>query len=34
MGLLDAGVMDNVTMRRFDQMCLVTVEPLAPRNTA
>ena len=29
-GLHKAGVMDRVTLREFDQMCLPPVEPLRP----
>jgi putative transcriptional regulator len=29
-GLHKAGVMDRVTLREFDQMCLPPVEPLQP----
>lgn len=29
-GLHKAGVMDQVTLREFDRMCLPPVEPLAP----
>ena len=29
-GLYRAGVMDQVTMREFDQLCLPPVEPLEP----
>lgn len=29
-GLHKAGVMDQITLREFDQMCLPPVEPLAP----
>jgi putative transcriptional regulator len=29
-GLHKAGVMDQVTMREFDQLCLPPVEPLTP----
>lgn len=29
-GLHKAGVMDQVTMREFDQLCLPPVEPLQP----
>ncbi|MBI1390979.1 MAG: helix-turn-helix domain-containing protein [bacterium] len=28
--LAEAGVMDKCTMRRFDVMCLTSVEPLTP----
>ena len=31
-GLHKAGVMDQVTMREFDQMCLPPVEPLEPKQ--
>jgi putative transcriptional regulator len=31
-GLHKAGVMDQVTLREFDQMCLPPVEPLKPRE--
>ncbi len=30
LGLLNAGVMDQVTMREFDQLCLPPIEPLEP----
>ncbi|MEP6721403.1 MAG: DNA-binding transcriptional regulator [Variovorax sp.] len=30
-GLHDAGVMDQVTMREFDRMCLPPVPPLEPQ---
>ena len=29
-GLYKAGVMDLVTMREFDRMCLPAIEPLEP----
>jgi putative transcriptional regulator len=29
-GLYKAGVMDQVTLREFDRMCLLPVEPLEP----
>ncbi len=29
-GLHQAGVMDQLTLRRFDQLCLPPVEPLEP----
>ena len=29
-GLHQAGVMDQVTLRQFDRLCLPAVEPLAP----
>jgi putative transcriptional regulator len=29
-GLYEAGAMDQVTLREFDQLCLPPVEPLAP----
>jgi putative transcriptional regulator len=29
-GLSDAGVIDQVTMREFDRLCLPPVEPLQP----
>jgi putative transcriptional regulator len=29
-GLYKAGVMDQVTMREFDRMCLPPIEPLQP----
>jgi putative transcriptional regulator len=32
--LHDAGVMDKMTMRHFDQMCLTPVKPLTPRQIA
>lgn len=31
-GLHDAGVMDQVTLREFDRLCLPPVEPLAPEQ--
>ncbi|MDQ2926224.1 MAG: DNA-binding transcriptional regulator [Acidobacteriota bacterium] len=31
-GLHAAGVMDRVTMREFDRLCLPPVEPLQPRE--
>lgn len=31
-GLHKAGVMDQVTMREFDRLCLPPVEPLAPEQ--
>ena len=31
-GLHEAGVMDQVTMREFDRMCLPPIEPLAPEQ--
>jgi putative transcriptional regulator len=31
-GLHKAGVMDRVTLREFDQMCLSPVEPLEPEK--
>ncbi|NJM74513.1 MAG: DNA-binding transcriptional regulator [Acaryochloridaceae cyanobacterium RU_4_10] len=31
-GLHKAGVMDRVTMREFDQICLLPVEPLEPEQ--
>ena len=31
-GLHAAGVMDQVTMREFDRLCLPPVEPLQPRE--
>lgn len=30
MGLHKAGVMDQVTLREFDQLCLPPIEPLKP----
>jgi putative transcriptional regulator len=32
--LHNAGVMDKMTMRHFDQMCLTPVKPLTPRQIA
>lgn len=29
-GLHDAGVMDQITLREFDQLCVPPVEPLEP----
>ena len=29
-GLFDAGVMDQVTLREFDRLCLAPVEPMSP----
>jgi putative transcriptional regulator len=31
-GLHQAGVMDRVTMREFDRLCLPPIEPLTPEN--
>jgi len=31
-GLYKAGVMDRVTLRDFDRLCLPAVEPLEPRQ--
>ena len=31
-GLHEAGVMDQVTMREFDRLCLPPVEPLEPEQ--
>ena len=31
-GLHQAGVMDQMTMREFDRLCLPPVEPLAPEQ--
>lgn len=31
-GLHKAGVMDQVTLREFDQLCVPPVEPLAPEQ--
>lgn len=31
-GLHDAGVMDPMTLREFDRLCLPPVEPLAPEQ--
>lgn len=31
-GLLEAGVMDKRTMRRFDKLCLTPVTPLTPEE--
>lgn len=31
-GLRKAGVMDQVTLREFDQLCVPPVEPLAPEQ--
>ncbi len=30
--LYSAGIIDKMTMREFDSACLVTVEPLSPRQ--
>jgi putative transcriptional regulator len=32
--LHDAGLMDKMTMRQFDKMCLTPVKPLSPRQIA
>jgi putative transcriptional regulator len=32
MGLHQAGVMDQITLREFDRLCLPPVEPLAPEQ--
>jgi putative transcriptional regulator len=32
MDLYQAGVMDRVTMRKFDRLCLPPIEPLAPEK--
>ena len=29
-GLFNAGVMDQITLREFDRLCMPPVEPLAP----
>jgi putative transcriptional regulator len=31
-GLHDSGIMDKVTMREFDRLCLPPVEPLQPEE--
>ena len=31
-GLYEAGVMDHVTMREFDRLCLQPIEPLQPEQ--
>ncbi|MFT7400484.1 MAG: putative transcriptional regulator [Hydrogenophaga sp.] len=31
-GLHAAGVMDQITLRKFDQLCLPPVEPLQPEQ--
>ena len=31
-GLHDAGVMDQLTMREFDRLCLPPIEPLQPEE--
>lgn len=31
-GLHDAGVMDKQTLRRFDQLCLTSVERMSPQE--
>jgi putative transcriptional regulator len=31
-GLYDAGVMDQITMREFDRLCLPPIEPLRPEQ--
>jgi putative transcriptional regulator len=31
-GLFKAGVMDRVTLREFDRLCLPPIEPLAPEK--
>jgi putative transcriptional regulator len=31
-GLHAAGVMDQVTLREFDRMCVPPIEPLSPRK--
>ena len=31
-GLFNAGVMDQITLREFDRLCLPPVEPLAPEQ--
>ena len=30
MGLRDAGAIDKLTMKAFDEMCLTRIEPLSP----
>ena len=32
-GLHAVGLMDHVTMREFDRLCLPPIEPLSPRKT-
>jgi putative transcriptional regulator len=31
-GLCEAGVMDQVTLRKFDRLCLPPIEPLEPEQ--
>jgi putative transcriptional regulator len=31
-GLYEAGVMDRVTLRKFDRLCLPPIEPLEPEQ--
>jgi len=31
-GLYDAGIMDQITMREFDRLCLPPIEPLQPEQ--
>ena len=31
-GLYEAGAMDQITLREFDQLCLPPVEPLQPEQ--
>lgn len=31
-GLHEAGVMDNITLRQFDELCLTPVKPLQPEE--
>jgi putative transcriptional regulator len=31
-GLYEVGAIDKITMREYDQLCLQTVEPLAPEQ--
>lgn len=31
-GLYEAGVMDQVTLRKFDRLCLPPIEPLEPEQ--
>jgi putative transcriptional regulator len=31
-GMLDAGVINKQTMREFDQMCLVPIDPMPPEE--
>ena len=31
LGMYEAGVMDQITMREFDLLCLPKIEPLKPK---